>query len=170
MTAVRANAALIERFRSAFARRGVRAMLACFRDDVQSGRPELVGRRIRVRAARRSAAQAAAAPFNLPVMIHVGQNFSPMRAILALLKRGDIVTHMYAPPPNSILDDQGRLFPDVTAARRRGVIFDFGNGAAVISTGIWWSARRDRASGPIPSPPIGMQCHAAIQASSTSRT
>jgi dihydroorotase len=73
-------------------------------------------------------AQAAAAPFNLPVMIHVGQNYSPMRAILALLKRGDIVTHMYAPPPNSILDDQGRLFPDVTAARRRGVVFDFGNG------------------------------------------
>ena len=44
-------------------------------------------------------AQEAAAPFNLPVMIHVGQNFSPMRAILPLLKRGDIVTHMYAPPP-----------------------------------------------------------------------
>jgi dihydroorotase len=73
-------------------------------------------------------AQAAAAPFNLPVMIHIGQSFSPMRSILALLKRGDIVTHMYAPPPNAILDDQGRLFPDVAAARRRGVIFDFGNG------------------------------------------
>jgi dihydroorotase len=73
-------------------------------------------------------AQEAAAPFNLPVMIHVGQNFSPMRAILPLLKRGDIVTHMYAPPPNSILDDKGRLIPDVSAARRRGVIFDFGNG------------------------------------------
>jgi dihydroorotase len=73
-------------------------------------------------------AQEAAAPFNLPVMIHVGQNYSPMRAILSLLKRGDIVTHMYAPPPNSILDDQGRLFADVTAARRRGVLFDFGNG------------------------------------------
>ena len=75
-------------------------------------------------------AQEAAAPFNLPVMIHVGQNFSPMRAILPLLKRGDIVTHMYAPAPNSILDDKGRLFPDVAAARRRGVIFDFGNGVA----------------------------------------
>jgi dihydroorotase len=73
-------------------------------------------------------AQEAAAPFNLPVMIHVGQNFSPMRAILPLLKRGDIVTHMYAPAPNSILDEQGRLIPDVSAARRRGVIFDFGNG------------------------------------------
>jgi len=73
-------------------------------------------------------AQEAAAPFNLPVMIHVGQNFSPMRAILPLLKRGDIVTHLYAPPPHSILDDKGRLFPEVAAARRRGIIFDFGNG------------------------------------------
>src|SRR5712672_2584833 len=73
-------------------------------------------------------AQEAVAPFNLPVMIHIGQSYSPMRAILPLLKRGDIVTHMYAPAPNGILDDQGRLFPDVAAARRRGVIFDFGNG------------------------------------------
>ena len=73
-------------------------------------------------------AQEAAAPFNLPVMIHIGQSFSPMRAILPLLKRGDIVTHMYAPAPNGILDDQGRLHPDVLMARRRGVLFDFGNG------------------------------------------
>src|SRR6266702_3009681 len=75
-------------------------------------------------------AQEAATPFNLPVMIHIGQSVSPMRAILPLLKRGDIVTHMYAPPPNSILDDQSRLIPDVAAARRRGVIFDFGNGVS----------------------------------------
>jgi dihydroorotase len=75
-------------------------------------------------------AQEAAAPFNLPVMIHVGQNYSPLRAILALLKRGDIVTHMYAPGMNGILDDKGNLFPDVTAARRRGILFDFGNGVA----------------------------------------
>jgi dihydroorotase len=73
-------------------------------------------------------AQEAAAPFNLPVMIHIGQSVSPMRAMLSLLKRGDIVTHAYAPAPNGILDDQGRLFPDVAAARRRGVLFDFGNG------------------------------------------
>jgi dihydroorotase len=73
-------------------------------------------------------AQEAAAPSNLPVMIHMGQSVSPMRAILPLLKRGDIVTHMYAPAPNGILDDAGRLFPEVAAARRRGVIFDLGNG------------------------------------------
>ncbi len=73
-------------------------------------------------------AQQAAAVFDLPVMVHVGQNYSPVRAILPQLKRGDIVTHMYAPPPNGILDEQGRLFPDVATARRRGVNFDFGNG------------------------------------------
>src|SRR5215470_605540 len=75
-------------------------------------------------------AQEAAAPFNLPVMIHIGQSFSPMRAILPMLKRGDIVTHMYAPAPNSILDDNGRVLPEVLAARRRGIWFDFGNGVA----------------------------------------
>jgi len=75
-------------------------------------------------------AQEAAAPFGLPVMIHIGQSYSPMRAILALLKRGDIVTHMYAPAPNSIFDDQGRVLPEVLAARRRGIVFDFGNGVA----------------------------------------
>src|SRR5262249_57392865 len=35
-------------------------------------------------------AQEAAAPFGLPVMIHIGQSYSPMRAILPLLKRADI--------------------------------------------------------------------------------
>ncbi len=73
-------------------------------------------------------AQEAAEPFHLPVMVHVGQNYSPMRAILPLLKRGDVVTHLYAPGTNGILDEKGTLFPDVAAARRRGIIFDFGNG------------------------------------------
>jgi dihydroorotase len=75
-------------------------------------------------------AQEAAAPFSVPVMIHIGQTFSPMRSILPMLKRGDIVTHMYAPPPNGILDDSGRVLPEVLAARRRGVWFDFGNGVS----------------------------------------
>jgi dihydroorotase len=75
-------------------------------------------------------AQEAAAPFNLPVMIHIGQNHTPLRAILALLKRGDIVTHVYAPGVNGILDDKGVLLPEVMAARRRGILFDFGNGVS----------------------------------------
>jgi dihydroorotase len=74
--------------------------------------------------------RAQSAAGHLPVMIHVGQNYSPMRAILPLLKRGDIVTHMYAPAPNSIFDDKGKVLPEVLAARRRGIVFDFGNGVA----------------------------------------
>jgi dihydroorotase len=73
-------------------------------------------------------AQEVATSFNLPVMIHMGQTVSPLSKLFPLLKRGDIVTHMFAPPPNSIVDDNGRILPEVTAARARGVWFDVGNG------------------------------------------
>ena len=73
-------------------------------------------------------AQEVASPFHLPVMIHMGQTVSPLPKLLALLKPGDIVTHMFAPPPNSIIDDAGHILPEVMAARRRGVRFDVGNG------------------------------------------
>jgi dihydroorotase len=67
-------------------------------------------------------------PFNLPVMLHVGDTASPLPAILAALRSGDIVTHVYSPPPHGIFDEKGRLLPEVLAARRRGVRFDIGNG------------------------------------------
>lgn len=72
--------------------------------------------------------QEAAAPLNLPVMIHMGQSASSLARLLPLLKPGDIVTHMFAPPPNGILGDNGHLLPEVLAARRGGVVFDVGNG------------------------------------------
>src|SRR5499427_5297771 len=90
-------------------------------------------------------AQEAAVPFDLPVMIHMGQSVSPMRAILALLKRGDIVTHLYAPAPNGILDENGRVLPEVLAARRRGIWFDFANGRNGHVT--WEVAERAMAQG-----------------------
>ena len=73
-------------------------------------------------------AQSVVEPFGLPVMIHMGQTASPLARLLPLLKPGDIVTHMFAPPPNAIVDDKGRIFPEVLAARRRGIVFDVGNG------------------------------------------
>jgi dihydroorotase len=73
-------------------------------------------------------AQEVVASFNLPVMIHMGQTVSPLPRLMDLLKPGDIVTHMFAPPPNSIIDESGRILPEVLAARRRGVWFDLGNG------------------------------------------
>ncbi len=92
-------------------------------------------------------AQEVASSFGLPLMIHMGQTISPLPKIVELLKRGDIVTHMFAPPPNSIIDDSGHILPEVLAARRRGVWFDVGNGqtghmrwdtvAAIMKTGFW---------------------------------
>jgi dihydroorotase len=70
----------------------------------------------------------AAAPFDLPIMIHMGQSASSLAELLPMLRQGDVVTHMFAPPPHAIVDDDGRLLPEVLAARRRGVIFDVGNG------------------------------------------
>ena len=93
---------------------GVKARLS---RDVAAGDVEVLGR-----------AQEVATSFNLPVMIHMGQTVSPLPRLLNLLKRGDIVTHMFAPPPNSIIDDNGYILPEVLAARRRGVWFDVANG------------------------------------------
>ena len=73
-------------------------------------------------------AQEVARPLGIPVMIHIGQTFSTVPQLLALLKPGDIVTHMYAFPPNPIFDGKGGVLPEVLAARKRGIRFDVGNG------------------------------------------
>ena len=92
-------------------------------------------------------AQEVATSFDLPVMIHMGQTASPLPRLLSQLKRGDIVTHMFAPPPNSIIDDNDHVLPEVLAARRRGVWFDIANGRSghlrwdtfdrIIQAGFW---------------------------------
>jgi len=71
---------------------------------------------------------AASEPSGLPVMIHIGDTATALPELLSLLRPGDIVTHMYAPTPNGILDAEGRLLPQVRGARNRGIRFDFGNG------------------------------------------
>lgn len=113
-----------------------RADVQAARDAIARNRETIVG--VKARLSRDVAgandfevlrrAQEVASSFRLPVMIHMGQTESPLSKLFPLLKTGDIVTHMFAPPPNSIIDDAGHILPEVTAARRRGVIFDLGNG------------------------------------------
>jgi dihydroorotase len=132
-----------------------RADVGALRDAIAKNREYIVGVKARlsrdvagpndVEVLRR--AQEVATAFNLPVMIHMGQTMSPFPAIVNQLKEGDIVTHMFAPPPNSIIDGNGRILPEVLAARRRGVWFDVGNGQtghmrwdtveAIMKTGFW---------------------------------
>lgn len=132
-----------------------RADVAGARDAIAKNRDFIVG--VKARLSRDVAgandyevlrrAQEVATSFGIPVMIHMGQTISPFPKLVGLLKRGDIVTHMFAPPPNSIIDDSGHILPEVLAARRRGVWFDVGNGskghmrwdivAAIMKTGFW---------------------------------
>ena len=132
-----------------------RADVAAAKDAIAKHRDYIVGVKARlsrdvvgtndVEVLRR--AQEAASAFNLPLMIHMGQTASPMGKLVDLLKRGDIVTHLFAPPPNAIVDDSGRILPEVLAARRRGVWFDIGNGqtghmrwdtiGAIMKAGFW---------------------------------
>ncbi len=69
----------------------------------------------------------AAEPLKLPLMVHIGDTFTPLPQLLALLRPGDIVTHAYVPVAG-ILNADGRVLPQVREARRRGVRFDFANG------------------------------------------
>jgi len=132
-----------------------RADVGVLRDAIARNRDFIVG--IKARLSRDVAgandyevlrrAQEVATAFNLPVMIHMGQTLSPLPRLMSLLKPGDIVTHMFAPPPNSIVDENGHILPEVMSARRRGVWFDVGNGQtghmrwdtieSIMKTGFW---------------------------------
>jgi dihydroorotase len=62
-----------------------------------------------------------------PIMVHVGNTGIPMSEIAETLRPGDIITHCYTPQKPSIIDEQGKLLPEVRKAKERGVIFDVGH-------------------------------------------
>jgi len=78
------------------------------------------------RAALRLAIKAGEAT-RAPVMVHVGDTAIGMDEIAATLRPGDVITHCYTPQKPSIIDEQGRLLPEVRKAKERGVIFDVGH-------------------------------------------
>jgi dihydroorotase len=62
-----------------------------------------------------------------PIMVHVGDTAIGMDEIADTLRPGDVITHCYTPQKPSIIDEQGKLLPEVRAAKERGVIFDVGH-------------------------------------------
>ena len=74
-------------------------------------------------------AREAAEASQLPMMLHIGDTNSPLPAILRLVRPRDIITHCYTPRPNGIVDQNGRILPEVLEARQRGVLFDVAHGA-----------------------------------------
>lgn len=76
----------------------------------------------------RRARQAAEAS-GVPMMIHVGGTYSPLKDILALMRPGDILTHYNHGEAHGVLDSNGKLLPEVWEARQRGILFDVGHGS-----------------------------------------
>lgn len=63
-----------------------------------------------------------------PVCVHVTNPPCPMEDIARVLRKGDILCHMYHGTGNTILGSDGGVLPEIREARARGVIFDMCNG------------------------------------------
>lgn len=70
---------------------------------------------------------------HLPLMVHIGDSYSPLPQILRQLRKGDILTHCYTGRPNGPLDANGKLIPEMLECRERGVLFDVGDGGPHLS-------------------------------------
>jgi dihydroorotase len=80
----------------------------------------------------------------LPLMVHVIDMLRPITWLLPYLEPGDVVTHCFHGNEGGVLDERGRVFPEVFAARDRGVVFDVGHG---IGSFAWRVARLATAQG-----------------------
>lgn len=71
----------------------------------------------------------------LPLYQHIGEMEEPppyptlAEDAFKLAQAGDIITHVYHNNPGKILDENGKVQPYVSDARRRGVLFDIGFGS-----------------------------------------
>ena len=72
-------------------------------------------------------AKAAATEAGVPLMVHVSGTPIPLPDVLEHLGPGDISTHAYNGLPENMLDNAGKVRPEVRAAAQRGVIMDVGH-------------------------------------------
>jgi dihydroorotase len=70
----------------------------------------------------------AANAVDLPLMTHIGHPPPSYGDVVDMLRPGDILTHCYRPEPNSAIGEDGKILPQIIAARERGVLFDIAHG------------------------------------------
>ena len=63
-----------------------------------------------------------------PVVVHMNNPVIPPEEASAMLRPGDVFCHMYYGDGDTILDEKGRVKPEIWKARERGVVFDACNG------------------------------------------
>jgi dihydroorotase len=78
-------------------------------------------------------AREAAAATGLPIMVHTPRSTLGLPAILAELRKGDIITHTYHARASGILHPSGEILPEVRGAVERGILFDVGHGQGSFS-------------------------------------
>ena len=71
----------------------------------------------------------AAEACHVPILFRHLNQASLLPPYIKMLRRGDVVTHIYNRNV-SILDANGKLLPEVKEARQRGILFDIGHGLA----------------------------------------
>ena len=67
------------------------------------------------------------------LMVHIGDRGAAdgptiTRGLLPLLESGDIITHLFTGNAGRILDDRGRVIPEIIDAQERGVFLDTAHG------------------------------------------
>ncbi|MGL5042746.1 MAG: amidohydrolase/deacetylase family metallohydrolase [Culicoidibacterales bacterium] len=73
-------------------------------------------------------AQVIARELALPIMVHIGNGPPKLVDILALLKPGDIVTHIFNGKDNNIFNGTTKIIAEIIEAKARGIKFDLGHG------------------------------------------
>ena len=64
----------------------------------------------------------------MPLMVHIDHPPPSYEDVIGIMRPGDILTHAFRPFPNTPANAQGKVKPEVLAARKRGVLFDIGHG------------------------------------------
>ncbi len=65
---------------------------------------------------------------DMPLMVHIDHPPPSYEDVIGIMRPGDVLTHAFRPFPNTPTTAQGKVKPEVIAARERGVIFDIGHG------------------------------------------
>lgn len=76
----------------------------------------------------------------LPLTVHVGNYPPALSEVLNLLEQGDVVTHAFHGKKGGLLKADGTVISEALDARKRGVLFDVGHGAASFSFDIFQKA------------------------------
>ena len=73
-------------------------------------------------------AREASDALGLPIMVHPPKAYSSIDEILAVMQKGDILTHCYHGHSQGVLDEAGKVRASVRDAVDRGVLLDVGHG------------------------------------------